>query len=99
MDVAEAYDLAGNVDSAVAIYDRYLALEANRNAPERVWYPRSLRRAGQIHESKGNPEKALEYYGKFVDLWKDADPVLQPMVRETRQWIAQLAVERPASRP
>ena len=62
--------------------------------PERVWYPRSLRRAGQIHESKGNREKALEYYGKFVDLWKDSDPVLQPMVRETRQWIAQLAGER-----
>ncbi len=94
VDVAEAYDLAGQIDSAVAIYDRYLALEATRNAPERVWYPRSLRRAGQIHESKGNREKALEYYGKFVDLWKEADPSLQPLVRETRQWIAQLAGER-----
>ena len=44
--------------------------------------------------SRRKSEKALEYYGKFVDLWKDADPVLQPMVRETRQWIAQLAGER-----
>jgi tetratricopeptide (TPR) repeat protein len=91
---AEAYDLAGETDSALAYYDRFLALEANRQVDERVWYPRSLRRAGQIHERKGNREKALEYYGKFVDLWKDADPVLQPLVRETRQWIAQLTRER-----
>jgi tetratricopeptide (TPR) repeat protein len=94
VDVAEVYDLAGQADSALAIYERYLALEADRNVPERIWYPRALRRAGQIHEAKGNREKALEYYGKFVELWKDADPVLQPMVRETRQWIAQLAGER-----
>ena len=92
--VAEAYDLAGQADSALAVYERYLALQADRQYPEWVWQPRALRRAGQLHEQKGNREKALEYYGRFVDLWKDADPVLQPMVRETRQWIAQLTGER-----
>ena len=28
--------------------------------------------------------KAIEHYQKFVDLWKDADPELQPKVREAR---------------
>jgi tetratricopeptide (TPR) repeat protein len=91
---AELYDLAGQRDSALAVYERYLANEENRQIPQEVWYPRALRRAGQLQEAKGNREKALEYYGKFVNLYKDADPVLQPLVRETRGWIAQLAGER-----
>ena len=56
--------------------------------------PVILRRLGQRYEKKGDRERALEYYGKFVDLWKDADPSLQPMVTESRQWIAQLVRER-----
>jgi hypothetical protein len=37
--------------------------------------------------------KALDYYGRFVDLWRDADPELQPQVEEIRQRIARLAQE------
>jgi tetratricopeptide (TPR) repeat protein len=92
--VAEAYDRAGEPDSAAALYDRYLAVEASTRINEAAWYPRSLRRAGQLHESKGNRAKALEYYGRFVDLWKDADPELLAQVRETRSWILRLTEAR-----
>ena len=37
--------------------------------------------------------RALEYYGRFVELWKEADPVLQPAVREVRGRMAALAGE------
>lgn len=55
--------------------------------------PVVLRRLGQLYEARGDRDRALEYYGRFVDLWKDADPSLQPKVAETRRWIAQLAGE------
>jgi hypothetical protein len=47
-----------------------------------------------MYEARGNPERALEYYGRFVTLWKDADPELQPAVREVRNRMATLAGER-----
>ena len=53
----------------------------------------ALRRLGEMYESKGQRAKALEYYGRFVDLWKNADPELQSAVREVRGRLAQLARE------
>ena len=38
-------------------------------------------------------DRALEYYGKFVDLWKDADPELQPRVADVRKRIAELTAK------
>ena len=45
----------------------------------------------------GDKDKALEYYGKFTDLWSDADPVLQPKVREAKSRMAKLSAERSAA--
>jgi hypothetical protein len=35
----------------------------------------------------------LDYYTQFVDLWKDADPELQPQVTAVRQRMTQLMAE------
>jgi eukaryotic-like serine/threonine-protein kinase len=47
-----------------------------------------------MYEARGERARALEYYGRFVTLWKDADPELQPAVREVRGRMAALAGER-----
>ena len=52
-----------------------------------------LRRA-QIYERLMQPDQALDHYAKFVDLWADADPELQPQVESARQRIAALSGER-----
>ncbi len=39
-------------------------------------------------------QKAVEYYDRFVELWKDADEELQPVVRDVRARIARLVGER-----
>ena len=56
------------------------------------------RRLGELYEAKGDASKAAEHYRAFIDLWKNADPELQPRVTEVRQRLAKLApVEKPKS--
>jgi tetratricopeptide (TPR) repeat protein len=93
-DAADAYDREGQTDSALAHYERYTALQADRVGLDETWFAQAHRRAGELHEAKGNREKALEYYGKFVELWKDADPELQPVVSDVQQRMARLAGEQ-----
>jgi eukaryotic-like serine/threonine-protein kinase len=46
---------------------------------------------GELYDARGDAAKAREYYGRFVDLWKDADPELQPVVRDVRARLVRLA--------
>jgi tetratricopeptide (TPR) repeat protein len=93
-ELASAYNALGQADSAIAIYER--AISTPGHARLRVDGPTlapSLKRLGELYEAKGDRGKAANYYGRFVDLWKDADPELQPGVREVRQRLARLAQE------
>jgi tetratricopeptide (TPR) repeat protein len=89
-----AFERANLPDSALAAYQR----AADRGT---VWKPLgdawglapSLKRLGELYEERGNRQRAQEYHGRFLDLWKDADPALQPAVREVRTRMAQLAGE------
>jgi DNA-binding SARP family transcriptional activator len=56
--------------------------------------PRALQRLGELYEAAGDRANAIAYYDRFAELWKDADPELQPVVRDVRQRIARLAGER-----
>jgi tetratricopeptide (TPR) repeat protein len=93
-DLARLADQAGRTDSAIALYDRGLVtpslqrfrLDAYELAP-------ALKRSGELYEAKGDRAKAADRYRRFVDLWKDADPELQPGVREVRARLARLATE------
>jgi tetratricopeptide (TPR) repeat protein len=92
--LAQGYDLAGRPDSALAVYERYVTTPwLFRIFLDAEWLPRIYFRLGELHEARGEPPKAAEYYGRFVDLWKDADPVLQPRVAEARRRLASLSAE------
>ena len=87
-------DRQSNRDSTIAAYERFLAEPENdRVYTDAFTLPNTLRRLGELYEDAGNREKAKEYYGRFVDLWKDADRSLQPMVTQARQRIAALTEE------
>jgi eukaryotic-like serine/threonine-protein kinase len=93
-ELAGAYSALGQADSAIATYERLVtAPAAARLWTDGPWLAPSLKRLGELYESKGDRKKAATYYGRFVDLWKDADPELQPGVREVRQRLARLAQE------
>ena len=50
----------------------------------------TYKRLGELYQERGDTAKARDYYGRFVDLWKNADAELQPQVREVRQRLAKL---------
>jgi tetratricopeptide (TPR) repeat protein len=90
-----AFEKEGMTDSALASYERAAArvgAQTKYDEDGRVLAV-SLRRAGELYEGKGDRAKALDAYGRLVTLWKDADPVLQPQVREVRARMAKLAGE------
>ena len=49
----------------------------------------SLYRLGKICERQGDRAKAIEYYGKIVELWKNADRV-RPELEDARTRLAAL---------
>jgi tetratricopeptide (TPR) repeat protein len=83
-DIARAYDLAGNTDSAIAVFARY-ADGAERPAGQDARYlPGIHKRLGELYEAKGDRAKAASHYARFIEYWKNADPDLQPKVAEAR---------------
>jgi Tfp pilus assembly protein PilF/tRNA A-37 threonylcarbamoyl transferase component Bud32/TolB-like protein len=92
--LAAIYDRQGQTDSARVLYQRYL------DTPGVFSYrvddselAASYKRLGELYEARNDRKRAVEFYGRFVELWKDADAELQPGVREVRGRLARLAQE------
>ena len=95
LERARVYDRMGEADSARALYERFAVtpsvgfLGLRRTTGLAAAY----KRLGELYETAGNRQRAAEYYGKFVELWKEADPELQPGVVEVRRRLGRLAQE------
>jgi tetratricopeptide (TPR) repeat protein len=90
-DLGRAYDLAGQADSAIAVFNRYLTLPGfDRSGQDQTYLAGTYKRLGELYEAKGDRTKAIEHYRKFIDLWKNADRELQPKVEEARQRLTAL---------
>jgi tetratricopeptide (TPR) repeat protein len=91
--LGRAFDAAGQPDSAIAQYEAYLNTPyANRHlGPLDPGLLAGIhRRLGELYEAKGDQSKAIEHYERFVELWKTAQPELQPQVDDARRRIARL---------
>jgi tetratricopeptide (TPR) repeat protein len=94
-EIAQLHDRQGAPDSALVNY-QYLVEHPSLTSAlrlERYTLAPAYRRLGELYEARGDRRKAADYYGRFVDLWKNADSELQPAVREARGRLAQLARE------
>ena len=89
--LARSYDLAGAADSAIVIYERYLdTRHLDRVETDAIYLPVVHKRLGELYEAKEQREKAIAHYRTFIDLWKNADPELQPKVTDAKQRVAAL---------
>ena len=92
--LGRAYERAGEPDSAIAVYERAVSTPGlARMFDEAFTLGATYRSLGELYEQRGQADKARDYYGRFVDLWKGADQELQPLVRDVRGRIARLTAE------
>jgi len=90
-DLGQAYRLAGRPDSARVQYERYLETPYFYRAwNDGIWLPVVYRELASLLEEEGEARAAAEYYQRFVDLWQEADPELQPRVRAAREAVERL---------
>ncbi|MBN1224551.1 MAG: hypothetical protein JXB23_14980, partial [Candidatus Aminicenantes bacterium] len=71
--LGSAYHLAGDLENAQKEYEKIALLNTGRFEYGDT-YVKSFYNLGRISEERGLKAKASEYYEKFLDLWKDADP-------------------------
>jgi hypothetical protein len=103
LDLAEAFDLASESDSAIVFYERFLSATHYVPTQGAPWASRGSalfwdlvnkawihERLGDLYEGAGNRERASAHLAAFIDLWKDADSALQPRVAAARARIARL---------
>jgi tetratricopeptide (TPR) repeat protein len=89
--LGRAFDLGGVPDSAIAVYERYLTTLWHDRVPiDAAYLPAVHKRLGELYEAKGKRDAAVKHYRTFIELWKNADPVLQPKVTDAKQRVAAL---------
>jgi tetratricopeptide (TPR) repeat protein len=93
-DLASAYDKAGQADSAIAVYRRYVS------TPWSDWMTsdgefRSLawRRLGELYQASGDTRRAILALQTVAGLWEHADASVQPELADVRARLAQLRLK------
>ncbi len=92
---AAAFEAAGEPDSAIAYYERYLERPyLFRLTADAYHLGPSLERLGQLYDERDDLENAAKYYAMFVELWAEADEELQPRVRAAQARLEEILRER-----
>jgi len=93
--LGQIYDAAGQTDSVMAVYERYLDTPWLYRLASTDWWALAgiYERLAGLYELREDTERAIFYYTKFVELWEDADAELQPRVDAARRSIERLSAE------
>jgi hypothetical protein len=86
---AQLLTAVGRDGEAAAVLDQIPSVGYLPGPVEVIWI---LERA-RVNDRLGNREKAVESYSYVADVWRNADPLLQPFVEEAREALARLVGE------
>src|SRR5690606_23219588 len=89
-----AHDGGGRPDSALVYLQQFVDSKSPDPWEDGAWLPRTHRRLGELYEAKGDVDQAIAHYARFVNLWRDAEPKLQPQVRDVSQRLERLRAGR-----
>jgi hypothetical protein len=97
---AHPHDLLGNVDSAIVLYQGYLQRVANLEYRLFWLDPAHLSETyealGRNFEVRGQADSSAKYYQALLDMWKNAEPSLEPKKAAIRQALARVTAEKPS---
>ncbi len=88
---AEALAAQGR-DSEAAVL--YRSLSGQGSLFELAYLAPAQLRLGEIAERQGRADEAAQHYSRVLEVWRDADPPLQPLVREARARLAKVRGEK-----
>ena len=90
-NLGRAFDLLNQPDSAIAELEAFTNTRYD-GRPDDDWFALAgtHKRLGELYDAKGDREKAVSHLSKFVELWKNADPELQPAVADVKRRLARL---------
>jgi tetratricopeptide (TPR) repeat protein len=84
-DLARAYEAERKPEAAVVAYERYLTTpwfwRYEVDASELGW---ALKRLAELYDARGETGKASAVRARLLQLWRRADPELQPVVAAAR---------------
>jgi tetratricopeptide (TPR) repeat protein len=90
--LAKAYLQKGDVDSAIAEYERITSF--NPASQERgLIHPLHRYELAKLYEKKGLKDKAIAQYERFLTLWKNADAD-RPEPKDARARLARMRERR-----
>jgi tetratricopeptide (TPR) repeat protein len=101
-DLAEAYRRSGNFSGAFSMYKKVVLPTVSREFSGDLYaksyyrmgleWERTMGNMGTPADTRERRLKAIECYRKFLDLWKDADPIF-PEVVDAKKRLAHLEAE------
>jgi tetratricopeptide (TPR) repeat protein len=87
--LAWAYLESGDLENAQKTFEKITTqTEGRRN--NGIIYVKAFYNLGKIYQEKGWKGKAIENYNKFIELWKDCDPIFQPLLKDARKQVINL---------
>jgi len=90
-NLGRAFDLANQPDSAIVELEAYTAGHWDSRLDDDLYaLAGTHKRLGELYDAKGEREKAISHLSKFVELWKNADPELQPAVADAKRRLTRL---------
>jgi len=101
-DLAEAYRRSGSFSGAFSMYRKVVLPTVSRELSGDLYaksyyqmgleWERTMGNMGTPVDTRNRRLKAIECYRKFLDLWKDADPIF-PEVEDAKKRLAHLEAE------
>lgn len=76
---ARAYEAVGEIDAAINEYEHLITFDPKYKG-WRLINPKYYYRLARLYEKKGWPGLAIKQYGRFLELYKNADPDLLEVI-------------------
>jgi serine/threonine protein kinase/tetratricopeptide (TPR) repeat protein len=92
------HDLLGNADSAITLYQHYLDRVSDLRG--RLYWldpahlSESYEALGRNFELRGQADSSAKYYQALLEMWKNAEPALEPKKQSVREALARVSGEK-----